>query len=83
MNFKNDSMHYIPFNEPTYVVGTNSNLVMSWVREQAYMNNYLTQFQNIIEDTLFGAKVKKFGKDPFSSIINPLEFHGIRSNDRS
>ena len=29
MNFKNDSMHYIPFNEPTYVVGTNSNLVMN------------------------------------------------------
>ena len=29
MNFKNDSIHYIPFNEPTYVVGTNSNLVMN------------------------------------------------------
>tara|TARA_B100000780_G_scaffold269080_1_gene227583 strand:- start:121 stop:1140 length:1020 start_codon:yes stop_codon:yes gene_type:complete len=29
MNFKNDSVHYIPFNEPTYVVGTNSNLVMN------------------------------------------------------
>ena len=22
-------MHYIPFNEPTYVVGTNSNLIMN------------------------------------------------------
>ena len=29
MNFKNDSIHYIPFKEPTYVVGTNSNLVMN------------------------------------------------------
>ena len=43
------------------------------------MNNYLTQFQNIIEDTLFGAKVKKFGKDPFSSIINPLEFQIVQN----
>jgi hypothetical protein len=33
--------------------------------EQAYMNNYLEQFQNIIEDTLFGGQVKKFGKNPF------------------
>tara|TARA_B110000285_G_scaffold186428_1_gene211783 strand:+ start:8415 stop:13628 length:5214 start_codon:yes stop_codon:yes gene_type:complete len=47
--------------------------------EQAYMNNYLKQFQNIIEDTLFGGRVKKFGKDPFSSIINPLEFQIVQN----
>ena len=29
MNLKNNSIHYIPFNEPTYVAGTNSNSVMN------------------------------------------------------
>ena len=28
MNLKNNSSHYIPFNEPAYVVGTSSNLTM-------------------------------------------------------
>ena len=28
MNLKNDSSHYIPFNEPTYVAGTSTNLTM-------------------------------------------------------
>jgi len=47
--------------------------------EQAYMNNYLEEFKNIIEDTLFGGRVKKFGKDPFTSIINPLEFQNVQN----
>jgi hypothetical protein len=47
--------------------------------QQAYMNNYLEQFKNIIEDTMFGGRVKKFGKDPFSSIINPLEFQIVQN----
>ena len=47
--------------------------------EQAYMNNYLEQFQNIIEDTLFGGQVKKFGKNPFTSTIDPLEFQIVQN----
>ena len=46
--------------------------------EQAYMSNKLLEFQNIIEDTLFGGKVKKFGKNPFTSIIDPLEFQVVQ-----
>ena len=46
--------------------------------EQAYMNNKLLEFQNIIEDTLFGGQVKKFGKDPFTSVIDPYEFQIVQ-----
>lgn len=47
--------------------------------EQAYMNNYLERFQNTIEDTLFGGRVKKFGKNPFTSLIDPLEFQIVQN----
>ena len=43
------------------------------------MNNYLEQFKNIIEDTLFGGRVKKFGKNPFTSTIDPLEFQIVQN----
>ncbi|MDA9809440.1 C25 family cysteine peptidase [Flavobacteriales bacterium] len=46
--------------------------------EQAYMNNKLLEFQQIIEDTLFGGQVKKFGKNPFTSVIDPLEFQIVQ-----
>mgnify|MGYP003950785879 CR=1 FL=1 len=47
--------------------------------QQAYMNGWLNIFKNIIEDTLYGGKVKTFGKDPFSSIINPFEFQEVQN----
>ena len=47
--------------------------------EQAYINNYLSIFKNIIEDTLFGGIVNTFGKDPFSAIINPFEFQEVQA----
>ena len=42
------------------------------------MNNKLFDLQNIIEDTLFGGQVKKFGKDPFTSVIDPYEFQIVQ-----
>lgn len=47
--------------------------------EQAYMSNNLNLFKRIIEDTLYGGKVKTFGKDPFSTVINPFEFQEIQT----
>ena len=47
--------------------------------EQAYMSNNLNIFKTIIEDTLYGGKVQTFGKDPFSSVINPFEFQEIQT----
>ena len=47
--------------------------------EQAYMNGWLNQFKSIIEDTLYGGSVKTFGKDPFTSIINPFEFQEVQN----
>lgn len=46
--------------------------------EQTYMNNKLLEFQEIIEDTSFGGNVKKFGKNPFTSVIDPLEFEAVQ-----
>ena len=48
--------------------------------EQAYMKNWLTLFKDVIEDTLFGGEVSSFGKDPFSSIINPTEFQEVQQH---
>ena len=47
--------------------------------EQAYMKGWLNQFKAIIEDTLYGGSVKTFGKDPFTSIINPFEFQEVQN----
>jgi hypothetical protein len=47
--------------------------------EQAYMRNNLSLFKKIIEDTLYGGYVRTFGKDPFSSIINPFEFQEVQN----
>lgn len=46
--------------------------------EQAYMKTWLNLYKDVIEDTLFGGKVSSFGKDPFSSVINPSEFQEVQ-----
>ncbi|MBM78592.1 MAG: hypothetical protein CL846_08925 [Crocinitomicaceae bacterium] len=46
--------------------------------EQAYMKTWLNLFKDVIEDPFFGGKVESFGKDPFSSIINPTEFQDVQ-----
>ena len=42
------------------------------------MNNKLLELQNIIEDTLFGGQVKKFGKDNLLPVIDPYEFQIVQ-----
>lgn len=45
--------------------------------EQVYITNWLTYFENTIEDTLFGGEVCTFSKDPFSSTLNNNDFQEV------
>ena len=47
--------------------------------EQAYISNWLSYFENSIEDTLFGGDVCTFSKDPFSSTLNNNDFQLVSS----
>ena len=47
--------------------------------EQAYISNWLSYFENSIEDTLFGGDVYTFSKDPFSSTLNNNDFQLVSS----
>ncbi len=47
-------------------------------QEALTLKTYLTQFENSIEDTLFGGNVSTYFKDPSSSVINTAEFFEIQ-----
>ena len=45
--------------------------------EQNYITNWLGNFENTIEDSLFGGFVHNYSKDPFSSTLNNNDFQEV------
>ncbi|MCT4582462.1 MAG: C25 family cysteine peptidase [Flavobacteriales bacterium] len=48
--------------------------------EQVLLNSFLSGFESIIEDTLFGGVVKSYTKDPTSSVINTADFFSVQED---